>query len=86
MPSPYRLKRVIYGFIEEQVGRWGPLRQNDLNIFTFRLMVNVVRVTGLYHTGHCLAAVSSAFGGRRTMGVTAVNSAYGGRRTMNICA
>ena len=34
--------------------------------------------------GHCSTAVSSAYGGRRTMGVTAVNNAADGRRTMTI--
>ncbi|MBF1073574.1 MAG: hypothetical protein HXL32_02560 [Prevotellaceae bacterium] len=33
---------------------------------------------------YCSAAVSSAYGGRRTKGVTTVNSAADGRRTMSI--
>ncbi|MBF1062470.1 MAG: hypothetical protein HXL35_07000 [Prevotellaceae bacterium] len=43
-----------------------------------------VKTLSLHRIYHCTTAASSAYGDRRTTGVTAVNSAAGGRRTTNI--
>ncbi|MBF1056307.1 MAG: hypothetical protein HXL33_08480 [Prevotellaceae bacterium] len=42
----------------------------------------MTKLRPIWCKGHCSTAVSSVYGGRRTICMTTVNSAYGGRRTM----
>ena len=48
--------------------------------------IYAVKMLRKNRNGHCVAAVSNAYGGRRTMRMTVVNSVYDGRRTSTRCA
>ena len=46
--------------------------------------IYAVKMLRKNRNGHCVAAVSNAYGGRRTMRMTVVNSVYDGRQTMTL--